>query len=439
MRNPFARRPPADAARAAVNPPTPPAREIGYANPDVGVTGITGWYESLADEHVPELRFPNAYDVYDQMKRTPQVNSVLSAVMLPILRTGWRIDGTGCRPEATHLVARDLNLPIVGAGDEEATEDDWSEEEERFDWGEHLEIALDEYLGYGHSVFEQKAAWGDDGLWHLHKLGYRPPRTIAKFNTARDGGLISLEQDSNGFGKTVPLSVGRVVVYVRQRKGNNWRGQSLLRPAYAPFLFNNRAARVEMILAERAGAPLTVYTGAEKEDTAGLLKGEDVAKRARAGQSAGAAIAYGAKLEQKGIDGTLPDIDKIKRYNDEQIARTVLAHFLNLGQASGTGSYALGDTLGDFFTLSVQATAAAVARTARRHVIRDLVHWNWPGDRVPKLVFDEIGSRQNAILQAVAILVNAGVLQADESLEQFIRTTLGLPAAGNPLPREEAS
>lgn len=438
MRNPFRR---GGASQAAVAPP-PPAREIGYANPDAGaIGGVAGWYESLADEHVPELRFPQAYDVYDQMKRTPQVNSVLSAVMLPILRTGWRIDGTGCRPEATQLVARDLGLPIVGEGDAETTDGDWVDDDERFDWGEHLEVALDEYLGYGHSIFEQKAAWGEtDGLWHLHKLGYRPPRSISRFNTARDGGLISLEQDGGSFGgKPTPLGVNRVVVYVRQRKGSNWRGQSLLRPAYAPFLYNNRASRVEMIVAERAGAPLTVYTGAEDEGEAGLAKGEDVARRARAGQNAGAAIAYGAKLEQEGIKGTLPDIEKIKRYNDEQIARTVLAHFLNLGQASGTGSYALGDTLGDFFTLSVQATAAAVARTARRHVVRDLVHWNWPGDRVPKLVFDEIGSRQNAILQAVAILVNAGVLQADESLEQFIRTTLGLPAAGNPLPREEAS
>lgn len=430
MRNPF-RRPVAAAVTA-------PVREIGVANPDSSVT-TSGWWSDLADEHVPELRWPLAYDVYDQMARNAQVNSVMRAVMMPILRTGWRIDGTGCDPQITRHVARDLSLPVVGEGDDADPGDD---NEDRFDWGEHLEVAVDDYLGYGHGVFEQKAYWGTDGLWHLQKLGYRPPRTISEFKTARDGGLTGVVQSNDGMSVGVDggvtLDVSRIVVYSRGRKGSNWRGRSLLRPAYQPWLLNNRAVRVEMILAERAGAPLTTYTGAEGETD--LSKGEEIAKRARAGQTAGAAIPHGSTLKQAGIEGNLPDLDKIKRYNDEQIARTVLAHFLNLGQASGTGSYALSNTLGDFFTLSIQATAQDIARTGSRHVVRDLVHWNWPGARAPRLVFDEIGSRQNSILQAIAVLVNAGVLQSDESLEHFIRTTLGLPPRGDSLmPTEEAS
>ncbi|XBB66855.1 hypothetical protein ABFU82_22525 [Nocardioides sp. WV_118_6] len=419
-------------------PPAPvpvPVRELGVAD----VQNAGDWWASLLEERVPELRWPKAYDIYDEMMDNPQVSSVMRAVMMPILGTGWRIDGTDCEPHITRHVANDLALPIVG---EEAPETGDTPLEERFSWGEHAEVALEDTVRYGHGFFEQKAEMGADGLWHLAKLGYRPPRSIVKINTARDGGLISIEQQaaagtvrSDGAGNKV-LGVGRIVVYTRGRRGANWRGRSLLRPAYQPWLLNNRAVRIEMILAERIGAPVFVYEAAEGE--ADLAAGRKIATDVRAGRQAGAAIAHGAKLTAQGVEGQLPDVDKIKRYNDEQIARAVLAHFLNLG--TQTGSWALGSTFADFFTLSLKAVAQEMARTASRHVIRDLVAWNWPGARAPRLVFDEIGARQEAIVQAIAVLVGAGVLKPDEDLEQFTRTALGLPPrAKNIKPTSEAS
>ncbi|MFT4081178.1 MAG: hypothetical protein QM638_01200 [Nocardioides sp.] len=419
-------------APAELAPVTAPSRELGAAV----TTTQTGWWDDLAAERVPELRWPAAYDVYDQMADNPQVSSVFQAVLMPILRTGWRIDGTGCDADVTAHVAGDLGLPILG----QDKTPDTGNAEERFSWGEHLEVAGEEVLRYGHSFYEQKAAWGDDERWHLVKLGWRPGRTISKINIARDGGLVSLEQTLisslvTGTPGPVRLPVGRVVAYVRGRKGGNWRGRSLLRPAYTPWLLNNRAMRVEMTLIERAGSPLYVYEAAENEKD--LSAGKTIATEARSGQSAGAAIPNGASLEPKGYTGTLPDVDKVKRYNDEQIARAVLAHFLNLGTM--TGSWALGSTFADFFTLSLQAVAGDIARTASRHIIRDLVHWNWPGARAPRLVFDEIGSNQESIVAAIATLVGAGVLKPDEPLEQFIRTALGLPARGASAPLEETA
>ncbi|MGH8941083.1 MAG: phage portal protein family protein, partial [Actinomycetes bacterium] len=326
------------------------------------------WWELLAQqERMPELRFPAAYDTYDDMMTNAQVSSVLRAVMMPILRTGWRIDGTGCRPEITEHVAGDMSLPIVGQGNEVQR----GSAEERFSWAEHLDLALEEMLGYGHSFYEQKAYLGDDGFWHLQKLGYRPPRTITKIHVARDGGLVALEQTPGpmlGRPRSTDLTprqlpVRRVVVYVHGRKGGNWRGRSLLRPAYVPWLLNQRAKRVEMITAERAGSPVVVYVGAEGETD--LTAGEKIATRVRAGQTAGVAVPHGAEILLKGVEGTLPDLHKTKQYNDEQIARGVLAHFLNLG--SQTGSWALGSTFADFFTLSLQAVADEVARIASRH------------------------------------------------------------------------
>lgn len=427
-------------------PPSPtmtgvPQRELG-----VGDTGASvDWWDSLTLEKVPELRWPNAYSVYDDMLTSPQVAGVFSAVVQTILGTGWRIDGSGCDPEITQHVARDFSLPVVGANDQD--DDTALPAADKFSWDEHVEIAIDEYLRYGHSVFEQKAQWGDDQLWHLAKLGWRSGRTITRWNVARDGGLISLEQSATPNSGVVStalsarptaLPVSRVVVYVRGRRGGNWRGQSLLRPAYGPWLMSNRGQRIELILGERAGSPVVVYEAAPGETDLG--PGKRIATAVRVGREAGVAVANGADIKLKGIEGTLPDLDKTIRRHDERIAGSVLANFLNLGSQSGTGSYALGSTFFNAFLIALQQIAKDIARTASRHVVADLVRWNWPGERAPRLVFDEIGARRDALVQALATLVSAGVLTADQNLEEFVRAAIGIPSHGStPAPAQEAS
>ncbi|SDC45816.1 phage portal protein family protein [Nocardioides lianchengensis] len=425
-------------------PPSPqmtnvPQRELGIG--DTGAT--TDWWDSLTLEKVPELRWPTAYGVYDDMLTSPQVAGVFSAVVQTILGTGWRLDGTGCREDIVQHVARDLSVPIVGVSDQD---DSSLPVEDKFSWDEHVEIAIDEYLRYGHSIYEQKAQWGDDNRWHLAKLGWRSGRTITRYNVARDGGLISLEQSarpSRGSlttavtAKPTPLPVGRIVVYVRNRRGGNWRGESVLRPSYPAWMMSSRGQRLELILGERAGAPVVVYEAAQGETD--LTKGKAIATAVRVGREAGVAIPAGAKLTLKGIDGTLPDLDKVIRRHDERIAGSMLANFLNLGSQSGTGSYALGSTFFNAFVLALQKTAKDIARTASRHVVADLVRWNWPGERAPCLVFDEIGARRDALVQALATLVQAGVLTADQDLEQFVRAAIGVPARDGARPPLEES
>lgn len=423
-------------------PPAPLATGVPQRELGVGDSGASvDWWDSLTLEKVPELRWPSAYGVYDDMLTSPQVASVFSSVIQIILGTGWRLDGTGCHPDIVKHCARDLAVPIVGVTAED--DDDTSlPVDDRFSWDEHVEIATDEYLRYGHSIYEQKAEQGEDGLWHLAKLGWRSGRTITRYNVARDGGLISLEQTalsaqsaSTLASSTNPtrLPVSRVVVYVRNRRGGNWRGESLLRPAYGPWLMSNRAQRIELILGERAGSPLPIYTGAEGETD--LSAGKKLATDIRVGRESGGAIPHGATLKLQGIEGSLPDLDKTIRRHDERIAGTMLANFLNLGSQSGTGSYALGSTFFNAFVLALQKVAKDIARTASRHVVADLVAWNWPGQRAPRLVFDEIGARRDALVQALATLVSAGVLTADQDLEEFVRSAIGIPGLGNPATR----
>jgi hypothetical protein len=120
-----------------------------------------------------------------------------------------------------------------------------------------------------------------------------------------------------------------------------------------------------------------------------------MARAWRSGETAGTAIPNGADLILRGVEGALPEAEPAIRYHDEAIARGVLAHFLNLG--TQTGSWALGSTFADFFTLSLQTVAQQIADTATCHVVEDLVDANWgPDEPAPKICFDEIGSRPDA-------------------------------------------
>lgn len=381
-------------------------------------TEWAGWQTPDANEETPELVWPNSVPVYDKMRRQDaQVRSVLRAVVLPIQRTEWSIDPAGARDEVVELVAGDLGLPIKGSGPVAVRRT-----RDRFSWFDHLRLAL-LMLPFGHSMFEQEAVLGPDGHLHLKRLGHRPSRTISKFNVAPDGGLQSIEQLTT-LGASGPIDVNRLVAYVYEREGGNWAGISLLRPAYKNWVLKDRLLRANTTTIIRNGLGVPVYEGAEREKD--LTPGLNMARRVRSGEEAGAAVPHGAKLRMQGVEGTLPDALPAIRYHDEQIARAVLAHFLNLG--TQTGSWALGSTFADFFTLSLQALAQQIADVANAHVIEDLVDWNWGEEEpAPKLVFEPIGSQQQATAAALKLLTDSGILLPDKSLEEAVRQQLGLP------------
>lgn len=396
--------------------PPAPTTEIGSA------TRGGSWWQLVDEEQVPELRWPLATEVYDRMRRSDaQIASVLRAVTLPVLSTGWSVDPNGARDEVAEQIADDLGLPLVGADPKSVQQG--RRRRDRFSFQKHLQLAL-LHLAFGHMYFEQVVRIDERGRARLRKLGPRMPKSIAKVNVADDGGLISIEQDRpSGIGtSTIPVS--RLVAYVHQQEGGNWFGTSLLRPAYKFWILKDRALRTQAQTIERNGMGVPRYTGAQNERS--LDKGQETAEAWRAGSNAAASIPHGAKLDLVGVEGTLPDAMPALRYYDEQIARAVLAHFLNLG--TQTGSWALGSTFADFFVLSLQGVAQEIADVATMHIVEDLVDWNFGVDEnAPAVVFDEIGAQDSSIAGALKLLVDAGILFPDRTLEEAIRQMFDLP------------
>lgn len=406
--------------------------EIGYQRISLPLWG------DLAEEAVetnPRLQWPQSVRTFDQMRREDsQVGSVLRAVTHPIRRTSWMVDPADARPEAIDLVARSLGLPVQGREKEAPLRAG-----DKFDFDEHLRLALLE-LVYGHSVFEQVYEPDETGLVRLRKLAWRPPRTIDKWDVALDGGLIAIEQKAVLAGRAVRIPVDRLVVYVNEREGANWIGTSLLRTAYKNWLLKDRMIRAQALTVERNGLGIPVYKGAPLPNGgAGMTQAEiedwhrtqredglKLAKSMRAGEDAGASIPNGSDLILAGVTGDLPDAGQAIQYHDEQIARAVLAHFLNLG--SETGSWALGATFADFFVGSLNAIATHIANVLQEHVVEDLVALNWgPDEPAPRVVAATIGEEQPATADAIKTLLDCGAITRDDALEQYLRQRYKLP------------
>ncbi|MDR0285761.1 MAG: DUF935 domain-containing protein [Propionibacteriaceae bacterium] len=412
-----------------------PGPEIGYQTAGALWGGWPGWDDR--GELPPELRWPVSVRTFAQARHETQVGAMLDAVTLPVMGTRWYIDPAGADDAVVALVANDLNLPV-----RDRDGDPPLRTRDRFSWPDYLRLALGE-LTYGHAFFEQVYRVGDDGMTHVHKLAWRPPETIAKIEVAPDGGLVAIEQHPAG-GATVPrIPVGRLVAHVNRREGGRWYGQSLLVRAYPYYVLKQTLVRLMALTDQRNGMGMPVYEPAPVDVAAvdaGMVTAEkarqdlvdeiEAAKKlvqeVRAGDEAGVALTPGAKFTFAGVTGELPDIQSDIRYCDEQINASVLAGFLNLGQATGTGSYALGDTLQSFFFQSLQSIATGICDVTNSHVIEDLVDLNFgPAVRAPRLAFDEIGAK--GIAEALSILANAGILLPEPNLEGFVRHLYGIP------------
>lgn len=408
--------------------------EIGYVR-----DALPGW-TSLADEaheKNPDLQWPQSLEVYDQMRREDaQVGSVVRAVTMPIRSARWEIDPADARDEVVQLIAQDLGLPVKGQEDTPRPR----RQRGRFSWDEFLRLALLE-LVFGHSVFEQVYRV-EGGRNRLSKLAWRPPRTISKIDVAKDGGLIAIEQHGVFGATTVRIPVDRLVVFVNEREGANWLGQSLLRQAYKSWLLKDRLLRIEAMVAERNGLGVPVYEGAPLPDS--IAKNQDkaeewladqrdeglkLAKDFRAGDASGAYIPNGAKLTLTGVAGKLPDLNTPIRRHDEQIARAMLANFLTLGGDDSTGSYALGDTFVDFFTGSLNALMNQIGDVVQQHVIEDLVDLNWgPDEPAPRIVPAQLGKDERLTAEGIRALVDCGAFTADDELEKYLRARYSMPA-----------
>ncbi len=361
-----------------------------------------------------------------------QVSGLLRGTTLPIRRFQWMIDPNGAAASTVKRIADDYGLPIMGRRNNQRR----SRRRNRFSFDRHLTDAL-RALAYGHYYFEQVGEIGDDGQWHLRKLAPRPPRTISEINSERDGGLRSIKVPSGGRGNLslvnteAELKVDRLLAYVWDQEAGNWVGRSMLRSCYRNWLIKDRLMRVDAIKHERQGMGLPTAEappGATPEQVEAL---DGMMRSTKVHERGGMAVPSGTKLSLMGTTGSVPDTVASMRFHNEEMARSFLMMFMQLGQTE-TGSRALGSEFIDFFMLSLLAVADWVCDVFNEHQIEDDVDWNEGEDApAPLLTYNPVSDPQ-MLLGPLAQAIDAGALQVDDEIENTVRETLRLPERTEP-------
>jgi len=409
-----------------------PINEIGIPDVMLGSSWL-GWNQFI-DEHefVPELRWPNSVIMYDQMRTDSQLAALFTAVAWGISQLRYLIDENGARKPIVNGISEDLNLPIRGEDDQPR-----GRLKKRFSHSHFISQALLALL-YGHMYFEQVGEIVN-GQWRLRKLAPRMPQSIQEIKIADDGGLISIVQNMpmNKPGSINPpeVPVDRLVAFIFQQEGPNWVGRSMFRDCYKDWLIKDRLVRIDAINHERAGG--VPYVEAPMGATPSEVDDLNVmAQKFRIGESSGGALPFGAKLNI--ARGTGSDVDKSIHSRDEAMARRFLLQLMNLAQSGQhVGSYALGETFEDFFIVGQRHIAQWYCDTMTEHVIEDWVDWNYGEDEklVPQLTWERTSEDALGVDQ-LSLLVQRGVIQVDDELENAIRYKYRLPKRTGPRQEE---
>lgn len=394
-----------------------PTTEIGATN-----LGMLPWgaFGSDINEKTPEWQWPISVQTVLVMDNDSQIQGLYYGATLPIRQYQWYIDPNGAPNAMVKKLQEDLNLPLKDELGEDA-ERSMGRAKRRFIFDRHLRLAL-RALAFGHAYFEQVGEIDEETFWRLRKLAERPQDTINEINVAPDGGLRWIRQ---ALGVNVPpIPTDRLVAYVWEQEGSNWVGRSLYRALYKPWLIKDRVIRVGAINIQRAGGGFPVVTAppdASPADEAKMLK---IATNAKAGESSGAVIPFGSDFSLEGVRGIQPDAAGYVRLMNEEMARSWLMMFMQLGQTE-TGSRALGGEFIDYFDLAQQAIAKWFQGIFNEHVIEDWVDWNYGEDvsPVPRLAF-EPGSSDEAVAP-LKDAVDQGAVQVPETVANDIEASPG--------------
>lgn len=392
------------------------AKEIGYA---------VAHRNKRAAEDNWELTWPRSVRMYSKMTREDaQVKSVLNAVTGPIKRTTWRVDPNGADERIVRMVAEDLNLPVKG----EEVALPYRRSPRRVSWKSHLARVLRWTLTYGHAYFElvfDDATETEDGMTHLRKIAPRHPASLSKINVAEDGGLESIEQYGK-LEKSVTIPVKNLLAYLHEDDDDLWVGESMFRAAYKHWILKDEFLRLEQLVLDRNGMGVPVATASDFAEQQEVNDLQALAEGLRSGEASGAALKHGQTLDIKGVSGQLVSPRDAITYHDAQIARTALAHALNL-EGKG-GSYALADVQMALFFQNLNQIAQTVADTANQYLVRDMVDaYTGEVDAYPLIEFDTIESIKMLTPNDLATLANAGVIFMDATTEDHVRRQYEMP------------
>lgn len=401
----------------------------------IGIVGLRQSAGYVYEDFLPELRWPNAGRIYQQMAdNDPVVGAILYLAEMLIRGAEWHVQPATVSEEdqaaATFLESCMNDMEVS--------------------WANTITEILS-MLTYGWSFHEilykvRRGPRESNPKFHSRytdgKFGWRgfPIRSQAsweKWVFDDNGELVAFQQrpEPTYALYTIPLSKG-LLFRTRVSRGNP-EGRSLLRNAYRPYYFKQRFEEIEGIGIERDLAGLPVLKTPEdldlwNDEDPDMVKlrnqAETLVSSIRRDSQEGIILPAGWELSllSSGSTRTINIGDVIQRY-DTRIAITMLSDLVLIGNGSKTGSFAMADVKQSMLSNALQAQLYNIADVFNQTAVPQLFELNsWDLNELPKIVPGQINSPS---LKEVAVMLRAMNLDltADLDLNNYVRSLMSMP------------
>lgn len=401
----------------------------------LGTTGLRRYGPYVYEEFLPELRWPYAGKIYQEMAdNDPVIGAILYLAEMLIRGTTWSVE-----PASTS------DADVEAAEFLESCMHDMD-----MSWANTISEILS-MLTYGFSFHEivYKVRRGpeesssrykskySDGRIGWRRLPIRSQQSLHEWTFNKEGDVVAFVQMAEPDFKIVSIPMSKGLLFRTRISRDNPEGKSLLRNAYRPWFFKKHFEEIEGIGIERdlAGFPvlkapqdMDLWNEEDERMVALRARAEELVSSVRRDSEEGILLPYGWELTllSSGSSRQINIGETIDRY-DNRIAITMLSDIILIGN-NKAGSFALADTKQSMLAAALQAQLQNIADVFNNKAVPDLFSYNhFPGVTAhPKIVPGQI---QTPSLKELALVLRAMGLNiaGDMQLQNYLRHILGMP------------
>lgn len=422
---------------------------------ELGTTGLKRTSGFIYDEFLTRLQGIQGIKTYREMSdNDPVIGAVFYAIEKVITRLEWRVDPyRDSTSDGEPETLDDETAQFIESCLNDMS-DSWDSTLSQilsmciYGWSFH-EIVYKQRVGPDHKDPSKRSKF-TDGKIGWRKWAIRGQETLYLWTFDEDGGIQGMQQVDpyTGHGR-IDIPIEKALLFRTTAAKNNPEGRSLLRNAYRPWWFKRRIEEIEAIGIERdlAGLPIAyvppeyLSSTASNDQQVVLAAIKQIVTSIKRNENEGIVFPqvfddsgkplFDLKLLTSGGSRQF-DTDKVITRLDQRIAMSVLSDFILLGN-DRVGSFALGATKMDLWSMSVDSIAKTIADTVNQHAIPRLLRLNGMAvDRAPVLQYSEVAHIDlGEIADFVSKMTTAGVLAPDPALEDHLRELAGLPPANH--------
>lgn len=401
----------------------------------LGTTGLRRYGPYVYEEFLPELRWPYAGKIYQEMAdNDPVIGAILYLAEMLIRGTTWRVEPASNKPADKE--AADFLKSCMDDMD--------------MSWANTISEILS-MLTYGFSFHEivYKVRRGpdernpkykskySDGRIGWRRLPIRAQTSLHEWTFNDEGDVVAFVQMAEPDFKIVSIPMSKGLLFRTRVSRDNPEGKSLLRNAYRPWFFKKHFEEIEGIGIERdlAGFPvlkapedLDLWNEDDERMVALRARAEALVASVRRDSEEGILLPYGWELNllSSGSSRQINIGETIDRY-DNRIAITMLSDIILIGN-NKAGSFALADTKQSMLAAALQAQLYNISDVFNDKAVPALFGYNYFPDitEYPKIVPGQI---QSPSLKEVALVLRSMGLNiaGDLNMQNYLRSILGMP------------